>query len=155
MKETMKGTLFLPNLSGRYPGRRKCGVHRALLSAIAALPAMLLSPPSLSSVTWEDIARDAETPENVLMYGMGPKAQRYSQLTAINTDNVKMLTPAWSFSFGDEKQRGQESQALVYEGVIYVTGSYSRVFAWMHAVVKSCGAILTGYRKVSDPAVMW
>ena len=39
------------------------------------------------------------------------------------------LTPAWSFSFGDEKQRGQESQAIVHDGVIYVTGSYSRVFA--------------------------
>ena len=32
-------------------------------------------------------------------------------------------------SFGDEKQRGQESQALVYDGIIYVTASYSRIFA--------------------------
>lgn len=39
------------------------------------------------------------------------------------------LTPAWSYSFGDEKQRGQESQAIVSDGVVYVTGSYSRVFA--------------------------
>ena len=39
------------------------------------------------------------------------------------------LTPAWSYSFGDEKQRGQESQAIVSDGVIYVTASYSRLFA--------------------------
>src|SRR5699024_8994928 len=30
---------------------------------------------------------------------------------------------------GDEKQRGQETQAFVHDGVIYVTGSYSRVWA--------------------------
>ncbi|WP_027855140.1 methanol/ethanol family PQQ-dependent dehydrogenase [Marinobacterium litorale] len=82
-----------------------------------------------SSVTWEDIVNDQATPEDVLGYGIGPKAQRYSPMAKINTDNVKKLVPAWSYSFGDEKQRGQESQALVHNGVIYVTGSYSRVFA--------------------------
>ena len=80
-------------------------------------------------VSWEDIANDANTPKDVLGYGIGPKAQRYSPMTEINAENVHMLTPTWSFSFGDEKQRGQETQALVHEGVIYVTGSYSRVFA--------------------------
>lgn len=80
-------------------------------------------------VTWEDIANDANTPGDVLGYGMGPKAQRYSKMTQINADNVKKLVPAWSFSFGDEKQRGQEAQALVYDGIIYVTASYSRLFA--------------------------
>jgi len=80
-------------------------------------------------VTWDDIANDARSPENVLGYGIGPKAQRYSPMTTINRDNVERLVPAWSFSFGDEKQRGQESQALVHDGVIYVTGSYSRLFA--------------------------
>lgn len=80
-------------------------------------------------VTWEDIANDAQTPENVLGYGVGPKAQRYSPMTTVNRDNVERLVPAWSFSFGDEKQRGQESQALVHDGVIYITGSYSRLWA--------------------------
>ena len=31
--------------------------------------------------------------------------------------------------FGGEKQRGQEAQPMVYNGMIFVTGSYSRVFA--------------------------
>ena len=82
-----------------------------------------------SEVTWDDILNDHNNTETVLMYGMGVKAQRYSPLDLINADNVEMLTPAWSLSFGDEMQRGQESQALVHEGVIYVTGSYSRIFA--------------------------
>ncbi|WP_343232701.1 methanol/ethanol family PQQ-dependent dehydrogenase [Vibrio sp. vnigr-6D03] len=89
----------------------------------------LTQPMTAVGVTWQDIANDAVTPENVLMYGMGPKAQRYSPLTDIHIGNVSKLTPAWSFSFGDEKQRGQETQALVYDGIIYVTASYSRIFA--------------------------
>ena len=51
-------------------------------------------------VTWDDIANDARSPENVLGYGIGPKAQRYSPMTTINRDNVERLVPAWSFSFG-------------------------------------------------------
>jgi alcohol dehydrogenase (cytochrome c) len=66
----------------------------------------------------------------VLTYGMGPKAQRFSPLTTINADNVARLVPAFASSLGGEKQRGQESQPIVYDGVIYVTGSYSRLFAF-------------------------
>lgn len=76
-----------------------------------------------------DLMRDAETPGDVLTYGMGPKAQRFSTLNQINTSNVANLVPAFAFSLGGEKQRGQESQPIVYDGTIYVTGSYSRVFA--------------------------
>ncbi len=92
-----------------------------------ALSAAALANDNL--VTWDDILNDANTPEDVLGYGIGPKAQRWSALGEVNTETVKMLKPAWSFSFGDEKQRGQETQALVHDGVIYITGSYSRMFA--------------------------
>jgi len=80
-------------------------------------------------VTWEDILNDQQTNNDVLMYGMGIKAQRYSSLDRINADNVGRLKPKWSFSFGDEKQRGQEGQALVRDGIVYITASYSRIFA--------------------------
>jgi len=79
--------------------------------------------------SWEDIQKDDQTPEDVLSYGLGLKAWRYSPSTQVSADNIAGLVPAWSFSFGDEKQRGQETQALVYDGVVYVTASYSRVFA--------------------------
>ncbi|MBR7560687.1 PQQ-binding-like beta-propeller repeat protein, partial [Mycobacterium tuberculosis] len=42
---------------------------------------------------------------------------------------VKDLRPVWAFSFGGEKQRGQQAQPMVKDGVMYLTGSYSRVFA--------------------------
>ncbi len=80
-------------------------------------------------VTWNDIVSDQETTTDVLGYGMGVKAQRYSDLTQINTDTIKAMVPQWTMSFGDEKQRGQETQALYHDGVLYVTASYSRIFA--------------------------
>ncbi|AJY49055.1 methanol/ethanol family PQQ-dependent dehydrogenase [Halomonas sp. KO116] len=106
---------------------------RTLTAAVAYASALGIGGVALtahaSEVTWDDILNDHNNTETVLMYGMGVKAQRYSPLDQINADNVEMLTPAWSHSFGDEMQRGQESQALIHEGVIYVTGSYSRIFA--------------------------
>ncbi|QFQ88499.1 PQQ-dependent dehydrogenase, methanol/ethanol family [Paracoccus kondratievae] len=98
-------------------------------SVLALTCAVALAQAETSPVTWEDILNDAETTDDVLMYGMGVKAQRFSSLDQISTETVKHLRPAWSFSFGDEKQRGQETQALVHDGVIYVTGSYSRMWA--------------------------
>ena len=84
---------------------------------------------SALAVTDEDLVKDHETPGDVLTYGLGYSGQRYSTLDQVNKDNVKSLVPAWSFSFGGEKQRGQESQPLVSDGVMYVTGSYSRMWA--------------------------
>ncbi|MCC5901486.1 MAG: PQQ-dependent methanol/ethanol family dehydrogenase [Halomonas sp.] len=106
---------------------------RTLTAAVAYASALgvggVAMTANASQVTWDDILNDHNNTETVLMYGMGVKAQRYSPLDQINADNVAMLSPAWSHSFGDEMQRGQESQALIHDGVIYVTGSYSRIFA--------------------------
>jgi alcohol dehydrogenase (cytochrome c) len=100
-----------------------------LTGALLALLATTSLPALAAQVSDQDLLKDAETPDNVLTYGMGYKAQRYSPLDKINKDTVKSLVPAFAFSFGGEKQRGQESQPLVSDGTIYVTGSYSRLFA--------------------------
>src|SRR5690349_18409952 len=99
---------------------------RALVLALAALP--LAGPAGLATaadaprttrlVTWDDIANDDKTPGDVLGYGIGLKGQRFSPLKQIDKANAGRLQPAWSFSFGGEKQRGQESQALVHDGVV-------------------------------------
>lgn len=60
---------------------------------------------------------------------MGQQGQRFSPLTQIDKKSIKDLVPVWNFSFGGEKQRGQESQPIIKDGVMYVTASYSRVFA--------------------------
>ncbi len=82
-----------------------------------------------AQVTDEMIAKDASTPDNVLSWGLGTQGQRFSPLTDINAKTIKRLAPVWSMSFGGEKQRGQQSQPLVHDGVMYVTASYSRIFA--------------------------
>jgi alcohol dehydrogenase (cytochrome c) len=82
-----------------------------------------------AKVTDAMIENDAASTGDVLTSGLGTQGQRFSPLARINTKNVANLVPAWSFSFGGEKQRGQESQPLVHNGTIFVTGSYSRLFA--------------------------
>ena len=98
-------------------------------AALVALGAASTSAFAVKNVSWEDIANDDKTGQDVLNYGLGLKTQRHSTLRQINTKNADQLVPAWSFSFGGEKQRGQEAQALVHDGVIYVTSSYSRFHA--------------------------
>ena len=98
---------------------------RTLLS----LAVLLACAQAGAQVTDAMIANDAATPEDVLSWGMGTQGQRHSPLTDINAKTVKRLVPVWSMSFGGEKQRGQESQPLVHKGRMFVTASYSRVFA--------------------------
>lgn len=101
-------------------------MNRFLLAVCAGLMA---APMAVAQVTEADLASDDVVTTSVLTNGMGRHMQRYSPLDQINKESVQNLFPAWSFSFGGERQRGQESQPLVYDGVMYVTGSYSRVFA--------------------------
>lgn len=102
-----------------------CAANSASVSSEKQAPVTA----SFAPVTDADILNDDATVEDVVTYGMGQKGQRYSTLTQINKESVKDLVPVWNFSFGGEKQRGQESQPLVKDGVMYVTGSYSRLFA--------------------------
>ena len=71
------------------------------------------------SQTAEDLKNDHLTPGDVLVYGMGYSAQRYSPLTQINKDNVAKLVPVWGLSLTDN--RGAEGFPVVKDGVIYVT----------------------------------
>ena len=97
--------------------------------AVAATLALTAHAANVKPVTWEDIANDHKTTADVLTYGLGLTAQRYSPAKTLNTKNVAGLVPVWSYSFGGEKQRGQEAQALIHDGVMYVTASYSRFVA--------------------------
>ncbi len=99
----------------------------AALAAFACFSAQII--PATAAVTEANLANDQASTGDVLTNGMGRHGQRYSPLDKINRSNVKNMVPAWSFSFGGEKQRGQEAQPIIYDGVMYVTASYSRIFA--------------------------
>ena len=82
-----------------------------------------------AQVTNDMINKDAATTGDVLSWGMGTQGQRFSPLADVNAKSISKLVPAWSMSFGGEKQRGQQSQPLVHNGKMFVTASYSRIFA--------------------------
>ena len=69
--------------------------------------------------TADEIKNAAKTPQNVLTYGMSYSQQRFSPLSQINRDTVRRLVPVWSYSMNNNT--GEESQPLIYDGVMYVT----------------------------------
>jgi alcohol dehydrogenase (cytochrome c) len=100
----------------------------AISIALLALGALAFNP-AQATVTDADILNDAATKGDVVSFGLGTQGQRFSPMNQINTKTVKNLVPAWSMSFGGEKQRGQESQPVIHNGKMFVTASYSRLFA--------------------------
>jgi len=88
------------------------------LMLAAALAAFV--PLSGHAQTADDLMKGAQKDtSDVLNYGMGYNLQRFSPLTQINKDTVKHLVPVWNYSYDDNKS--EESQPLVYQGVLYVT----------------------------------
>ncbi|MGP6089461.1 PQQ-dependent methanol/ethanol family dehydrogenase [Antarctobacter jejuensis] len=102
-------------------------MNRFILAATASI--LLAGTAATAQVSEADLADDQNITTQVVTNGMGRHLQRYSPLDTLNKDNVKFLQASWAFSFGGEKQRGQEAQPLIYDGVMYVTGSYSRLYA--------------------------
>src|ERR1700721_3358841 len=89
--------------------------------ALAAGLAMVLLPIGASAQTADQLVKGATDTSNVLNYGMGYNLQRFSPLTQINKDNAKNLVQLWNYSLADD--RSEESQPLVYQGVIYVASN--------------------------------
>ncbi|MFT4115186.1 methanol/ethanol family PQQ-dependent dehydrogenase [Bradyrhizobium sp.] len=90
------------------------------MKRFAMAASLVVSACSVASAqTTEQLVKGATDTSNVLNYGMGYNLQRFSSLNQINKDTVKNLVPVWNYSFNDD--RSEESQPLVYQGVIYVT----------------------------------
>ncbi|RQO63495.1 PQQ-dependent dehydrogenase, methanol/ethanol family [Paucibacter sp. KBW04] len=112
--------------------RLKLSVLLTQLSLGTVATLVGLSPDAIAAsagVTDQMIQDSPRSGAEVLSSGLGTQGQRYSPLKQISTGNVAKLLPAWAFSFGGEKQRGQESQPLIHDGKMFVTASYSRIYA--------------------------
>src|SRR5215468_2970061 len=94
---------------------RECMFRTALLVVLVSTAV----PLGVLAQTPADLKNDANTPDDVLVYGMGYSGQRYRPLTQINKQNVSKLVPIWSYSLAD--LNGGESFPVVKDGVIYVT----------------------------------
>jgi alcohol dehydrogenase (cytochrome c) len=88
-------------------------------SMLLVLGLAWLAVPVALAQTADELKNGATDTGNVVNYGMGYNLQRYSPLDQINRSNVRRLVPAWSYSYDDN--RSQQSQPLVYKGVLYVT----------------------------------
>ena len=69
--------------------------------------------------TDSDLKNAPHTPDRILTYGMSYSHQRYSPLKQVNRQTINRLVPAWSYSLDSDK--GEESQPLVMNGVMYIT----------------------------------
>lgn len=72
------------------------------------------------------LAASSDT-SNWMTHGRTYDEQRFVPLEQINEGNVAELGLAWSFDF--ETKRGIEATPLIVDGVMYVTGSWSIVYA--------------------------
>ena len=94
--------------------------RRPLFAVSLVFSAMLLAGAAHAAVSNEEILQDPKNPQQIVTNGLGVQGQRYSPLDLLNANNVKELRPVWAFSFGGEKQRGQQAQPLIKDGVMYM-----------------------------------
>lgn len=80
------------------------------------------------------LSNATQEPQNWMTHGGGYNELHYSALGKINADNVNELKLAWTGDFADG--RGQESTPLVVDGVMYVSSSWSKVYAYEAATGK-------------------
>ncbi len=87
------------------------------------------SDAALPGVTYRDLLDGLNDPGRWLTFSGDYSGRRHSPLTQITPANVKRLTPEWTFQTGTTTRgRGFEATPLVWDGVLYVTGSNN--FAW-------------------------
>jgi len=85
---------------------------------------------NIETVSTKNILAADQTPQDWLTYGGTYKEQRHSKLTQISVDNIKELGPAWTYDFDEARTaRGVEATPIVVDGVMYVTGAWSIVYA--------------------------
>jgi alcohol dehydrogenase (cytochrome c) len=104
-----------------------------LLSATGGIdPALAIDPGRLLNAD--------KNANDWLTYHGSYRSWHYSALDQINTDNVKDLQVAWMHTPG-RSTRGLQSFPLVADGVMYYTGSYSR----LHALDAATGEVIWSF----------
>ena len=86
-----------------------------------------IAPVHAARVDDARLAHPEREPQNWLTHGGSWGEQRFSTLSQIDTQTVKQLKPAWYFDY--DTTRGQESTAIVVDGVMYVSTAWSKVYA--------------------------
>ena len=106
-----------------------------MVSLIATAAVFSLITGRAPAQTTADLGNDASEPNDVLTYGIGYNAQRYSRLKQITKSNVGRLVPVWAL--GLENDYGELGQPLVMQGVMWCS---SRRGPAINAARKRCPA---------------
>jgi quinohemoprotein ethanol dehydrogenase len=72
-------------------------------------------------------ADDGSTDQNWILHGRSVDGARFSPMSNINSGNIGELGLTWFFDI--EPDRGMQATPIVMDGVMYVTGPYSIVYA--------------------------
>ncbi|MGS0753756.1 outer membrane protein assembly factor BamB family protein [Roseateles sp. GG27B] len=88
-------------------------------SKVALALVLVVGTLSAAQAQTEADLRNTKAADEVLTYGMGYSNQRFSPLTGINKTNISKLAPVWNYSLNNNQS--QESQPIIYKGVMYVT----------------------------------
>ncbi len=111
------------------------------------------SPPAaredpMPGPTDRDLLAGLSDPSRWITYSGDYTGRRHSPLTQITRDNVSRLAAAWTFQTGTmTRGRGFEATPLLWDGVLYVTGSNN--FAW--AIDARTGRPFWTYRRELPP----
>ncbi|HQR02801.1 MAG: PQQ-dependent dehydrogenase, methanol/ethanol family [Proteobacteria bacterium] len=100
-------------------------IRPALFALVATAATVAIAGPA--AVDGARLGQADREPGNWMTHGRTYDEQRYSPLTQIDDKNVKRLGLAWSREL--EFDRGMEATPLVIDGVMYVTGPWSIVYA--------------------------
>jgi alcohol dehydrogenase (cytochrome c) len=121
---------------------------QGLLAGAALVIGAVTAAPAVAQPI--DTARIAAgSPNDWLTYHGSYNGWDYSGLTQINANNVQGLGVAWIHVPG-KSTRGLQSMPLAADGVLYYTGSYSRVFALNGAT----GEVIWSYFPELDEALV-
>ena len=110
-----------------------CGGEQAATTASGDQPAgaaaetSMEKPAQVAQVDTARIENAAQQPEQWMTYSGGYEEQRHSGLTTINRDTLSDLGVGWTYEM--RKTRGVEATPVVVDGVMYVSGSWSVVYA--------------------------
>ena len=110
---------------GRQPEESATGQSAAGTAAVVAQPAVPATP---AAVNAQRIINADHEPGNWMSHGRSYDEQRFSPLAVINDSNADRLGLSWYFDIPTD--RGMQATPLMIDGVLYVSGSWSMVYAF-------------------------
>lgn len=99
----------------------------AIAGSVAAWGTQSESAYARGEVNDQRMLDAASEPENWIVNGGTYAGQYYSTLDQITPANVGELAPAWYFEL--DTDRGQKSEPLVVDGVMYISTAWSKLYA--------------------------